>query len=61
MRIRGGKIHATEVESHNDHRIAMALAVAGLISDGVMQIHGAECVAKSYPDFFEQLESIREK
>ena len=61
MRIQGGKIHATEVESHNDHRIAMALAVAGLISDGVMQIHGAECVAKSYPDFFEQLESIREK
>ena len=61
MRIRGGNIHATEVESHNDHRIAMALAVAGLISDGVMQIHGAECVAKSYPDFFEQLESIREK
>lgn len=61
MRIQGGEIHATEVESHNDHRIAMALAVAGLISDGVMQIHGAECVAKSYPDFFEQLESIREK
>ena len=61
MRIRGGKIHAAEVESHNDHRIAMALAVAGLLSDGVMQIHGAECVAKSYPDFFEKLESIREK
>ena len=61
MRIQGGKIHATEVESHNDHRIAMALAVAGLISDGVMQIHGAERVAKSYPDFIEQLESIREK
>lgn len=61
MRIRGGRIHATQVESHNDHRIAMALAVAGLVSDGVMQIHGAECVAKSYPDFFEQLASIRVK
>lgn len=61
MRIQGGRIHATEVESHNDHRIAMALAVAGLISDGEMRIHGAECVAKSYPDFFEQLESIRVK
>lgn len=61
MRIRGGKIRATEVESHNDHRIAMALAVAALRSEGVMQIHGAECVAKSYPDFFEQLESIRVK
>ncbi len=61
MRIQGGRIHATEVESHNDHRIAMALAVAGLMSDGEMRIHGAECVAKSYPDFFEQLESIRVK
>lgn len=61
MRIQGGRIHATEVESHNDHRIAMALAVAGLMSDGEMRIHGAACVAKSYPDFFEQLESIRVK
>lgn len=62
MRIRGGKVHATEVESHNDHRIAMALAVAALRSEeGLMTIHGAECVAKSYPDFFEQLESIRVK
>lgn len=61
MRIRGGKIRATEVESHNDHRIAMALAVAALCSEGVIRIHGAECVAKSYPDFFEQLESIRVK
>ncbi|MBQ8581225.1 MAG: 3-phosphoshikimate 1-carboxyvinyltransferase [Alistipes sp.] len=61
MRIQGGRIHATEVESHNDHRIAMTLAVAGLMSDGEMRIHGAECVAKSYPDFFEQLESIRVK
>lgn len=62
MRIRGGKVHATEVESHNDHRIAMALALAALRSEeGLMTIHGAECVAKSYPDFFEQLESIRVK
>lgn len=61
MQIEGGAIRATTVESHNDHRIAMALAVAGLLSDGIMMIHGAECVAKSYPDFFEQIESIRVK
>lgn len=61
MRVWGGKIRATEVESHNDHRIAMSLAVAGLCSDGAMVIHGAECVAKSYPDFFEQIESVRVK
>ena len=57
----GGAIHATQVESHNDHRIAMSLAVAGLCSDGTMQIADAECVAKSYPDFFEDLERIRIK
>ena len=56
-----GAIHATQVESHNDHRIAMSLAVAGLCSDGTMQIADAECVAKSYPDFFEDLERIRIK
>ena len=59
MRIRGGEIHATEVESHHDHRIAMSLAVSALRSDGEMLIHGAECVAKSFPDFFETLESLR--
>ena len=59
MRIRGGEIHATEVESHHDHRIAMSLAVSALRSDGEMLIHGAECVAKSFPDFFETLESWR--
>lgn len=61
MRIRGGTIHATRVKSHDDHRMAMSLAVAGLLSDGEMVIKDAECVAKSYPDFFEDLERIRQK
>lgn len=61
MRITGGSIRAAEVESHNDHRMAMSLAVAGLCSDGVMEINGAESVSKSYPDFFEDLEQIRVK
>lgn len=61
MYICGGAIHATRVESHNDHRIAMSLAVAALCSDGTMEIEEAECVAKSYPDFFADLEQIRTK
>ncbi len=61
MRIKGGAIHATEVESHHDHRIAMSLAVSALRSDGEMLIHNAECVAKSYPDFFTVLESLRKE
>ena len=61
MHICGGAIHATRVESHNDHRIAMSLAVAALCSDGTMEIEEAECVAKSYPEFFADLEQIRTK
>lgn len=59
MYIRGGEIHSAECDSHHDHRIAMSLAVSALRSDGEILIHGAECVAKSYPDFFEALESLR--
>ena len=56
MRIRGGRIRAARVQSHGDHRMAMSMAVAGLLSDGEMTIEDAECVAKSYPGFFEDLE-----
>lgn len=60
MRIRGGGIHAARVRSHGDHRMAMSLAVAALRADGEVTIEGAECVAKSYPTFFEDLQQIRE-
>ena len=59
MYIRGGDICSAEVDSHNDHRIAMSMAVSALRSDGAITIHNAECVAKSYPDFFEVLEGLR--
>ena len=61
MYIKGGEIHSAECDSHHDHRIAMSLAVSALRSDGQIAIHGAECVAKSYPDFFEVLESLRKE
>ncbi len=47
------------VSSRGDHRIAMAVAVAALAGSGTVAIQGAECVNKSYPDFFEALDSIR--
>lgn len=40
-------------DSHNDHRIAMSLAIAAARSNGKVTITGAECVAKSYPRFFD--------
>ena len=60
MKIRGGKIRSARASSHGDHRMAMSLAVAGLRSNGAVEIEGAESVAKSYPGFFEDLERIRE-
>jgi len=42
-----------EVSAHNDHRIAMALAIAATRASGVVTIDGAESVRKSYPNFWE--------
>lgn len=51
MIIRGGKLHSAEVESYGDHRIAMALAVAGMCLEGETIISGAEGIPVSYPGF----------
>lgn len=58
MKICGGKIEPATVFSHNDHRIAMSLAVSALRCEGEVVIENAECVEKSYPAFFEDLESV---
>lgn len=59
MKIRGGRIRGGHVHSHDDHRIAMSLAVAALNADTPVVIENPACVAKSFPDFFERLESLR--
>ena len=46
------------LDSHNDHRLAMAFAMASLKCDGEITILNAECVTKSYPDFFKVFESL---
>lgn len=51
-------IRSGHVNSHGDHRIAMALAVAALGAKGEVTIHDAECVSKSYPSFFEDMRSL---
>jgi len=42
-------------DSHGDHRIAMSLAMAGLVADGPSQIHDTECIQTSFPDFSSKL------
>ena len=55
MIIEGGTVKGSPVSSCNDHRIAMALAVAALAGDGDMIIEHAEAINKSYPSFFNDL------
>lgn len=49
----GAGLRGAEIETYDDHRMAMSLAVAGLRIPGV-QITGEECVAKSFPDFWQR-------
>jgi 3-phosphoshikimate 1-carboxyvinyltransferase len=62
MLIEGGaQLKGAEVSSHNDHRIAMATAIAGLKADNEMIITAAEAVNKSYPQFWEHIKSLGAK
>lgn len=57
--IRGPRrLEAAGVSSQGDHRVAMALAVAGLLAGGQTEIEGAECVEISYPGFWDDLEAL---
>lgn len=49
-----GKFGSCTVNAYNDHRIAMSAAIATTVADGPVRIIGAECVAKSYPTFWEE-------
>lgn len=53
-----GSLKGAVTESHNDHRIAMACAVAGLMAEGKTQINDSQCVDISFPGYFELLESL---
>ena len=52
------QLHGALLDSHGDHRIAMAFSVAALVANGETEISGAECVAISFPEFFPLLESV---
>lgn len=53
-----GSFHGGTVDAVNDHRIAMSAAIAATIADGPVTILGAECVAKSYPGFWEEYRKL---
>lgn len=47
-----------EIDGHNDHRIPMSMAIAATMCDSPLIIRGADCVRKSYPDYFEVYRSV---
>ena len=56
--IRGGDLTGADVDSHDDHRMAMSLAVAGLGASGKTTVNHTACIAKTYPTFAKDLRSI---
>ncbi len=58
MVITGGTVYGADLDGYNDHRIVMAFAVAGSFASGETRITDAESIRKSYPQFFEDFNSI---
>jgi len=56
--IRGGKVKGGAVDAHADHRVFMALVVAGLAAEGETLVSGEESVDVSYPGFLDDLARI---
>src|SRR6185312_7639102 len=60
MTVRGGnRLLSAKVRSFGDHRVAMALAIAGLSTDGGVEIDDTDCADISFPGFFSLLDQIR--
>jgi 3-phosphoshikimate 1-carboxyvinyltransferase len=51
-------LHGAVVDSHGDHRLAMALAVAGLLAEGETVVQNADCIADSFPGFARILQEL---
>ena len=49
--------HGAQIETYNDHRIAMSFAVAGLAVHGITVL-GEDCVVKSFPDFWDRFQGL---
>ncbi|UPW85355.1 3-phosphoshikimate 1-carboxyvinyltransferase [Lysinibacillus sp. Ag94] len=52
-------LRGASLKTYGDHRIGMMGAVAALITDGAVTLDDAECIAVSYPSFFEHIEEVK--
>ena len=58
LTVHGGRLRAGRARSHGDHRVAMAMAVAGLVADGETTVTGWDAVDTSYPGFEDDLATL---
>ncbi len=58
LNIKGGTPQGAKIDSYQDHRIAMAFAIIALAADGETSITDSECVSKSYPCFWRDLQNL---
>ncbi|TRO56364.1 3-phosphoshikimate 1-carboxyvinyltransferase, partial [Candidatus Bathyarchaeota archaeon] len=56
--IKGGSVHGATIDPYNDHRLAMSFAVLAQAAEGETTIMNSDCVSKSYPEFWTDLEKI---
>ncbi len=60
LRITPGKLRGTKIQTYNDHRMAMSMALVGLAVPGIV-ILDPQCTAKTYPQFFADLDRLSQK
>ena len=58
LTVYAGQFQGGTVDSCNDHRIAMAAAIAATVASGPVTVLGAQCVKKSYPSFWEEYQKL---
>jgi 3-phosphoshikimate 1-carboxyvinyltransferase len=61
LKIKKSELHGAEVWGHNDHRMAMSLAVAAMAANGSTVIKGSECIRKTYPTFIHDFSALGAK
>ncbi len=62
MQIEGQQVlNGAKCRSHGDHRTAMSWAIAGLVAQGETEIANIDCIATSFPGFFDLLDSLKSK
>lgn len=52
------RLYSAEVDSHDDHRLGMSLAIAGLVTHGLTLVRDADCISDSFPEFVPLMQSL---